>query len=329
MKLSLPSSWRRGGQGGDVDPGLGELGQDLLGVAAVGREEVGDLAVVGEGVQGRLRHRVDREGRGEGLDVERVGGVGVLGPGASPEQPLRPRALVHQAPHAVGVEQLVVGAEGAAADRDPEPVDQVLRHVLADGDVPAADEERGDGGDVGVEPGLDPPLEPAHVGLGGAEVLLVVEEQGDVDRDAGEDRLLDRLAPGLGAGDLDEDVVALALGVQRLGLLDRRRRVVGDQRRDLERDEAVDAGGAAVDVGEEVGGVAQVGERQLEEDPLVVVGADSLARCRLRRQLGDLLVVGVAAGDRLVEDRRVRGQAGDREVADVALEHPFARASAG
>jgi hypothetical protein len=60
-----------------------------------------------------------------------------------------------------------------------------------------------------------------------------------------------------------------------------------------------------VDVSEEVGGVAQVGQRQLEEDPLLVVLADALAGGRLRRQLGDLLVVGVAAGDRLFEDRRV------------------------
>ena len=89
LKLSLPSSWRRVGERGDVDPGLLELLQDLLGVAAVGRHQVADLAVVGEGEQGRLRHRVDREGRGEGLDVEGVGGVRVLGPGAGPEQPLR------------------------------------------------------------------------------------------------------------------------------------------------------------------------------------------------------------------------------------------------
>ena len=33
---------------------------------------------------------------------------------------------------------------------------------------------------------------PSQVGLGGGEVLVVAEEQGDVDRDAGEDRLLDR-----------------------------------------------------------------------------------------------------------------------------------------
>ena len=202
-------------------------------------------------------------------------------------------------------------------------------HLVGDGDVPAAHEDRGDRGDVGVEPGLDPPLDPAHVGLGGAEVLLVVEEQGDVDRDPGEDRLLDRLAARLGAGDLDEEVLALGLGVERRRLLDRLAAVVGEQRRDLERAEAVDAGGALVHAGEEVGGVPQVGDGELEEDPLVGVGADALAGLGGGADLGDLLVVGVAAGDRLVEDRRVRGQAGDRELVDVALQGPVAEHRAG
>ena len=173
------------------------------------------LAVVGEGEQGRLRHRVDREGRGEALDVEGVGGVRVLGPGARPEQPLRAGALVHQPLPAVGVEQLAVGAVGAAADRDAEPVVQLLRRLVLDGDVPAAHEDRGDRGDVGIEPGLDPPLDPLHVGIGRGQVLLGREEQRDVDRDPGEDRLLDRRQAGLGAGDLDEEVVALGLGVER------------------------------------------------------------------------------------------------------------------
>ena len=137
------------------------------------------------------------------------------------------------------------------------------------------------------------------------------------------------LQPGLGAGDLDEEVLALGLGVQRRRLLDRRLGVVGEQRRDLQRGPAVDAGGALVDVGEEVGRVAQVGDRQLEEDALVGVGADALAGLGGVADLGDLRVVGVAAGDRLVEDRRVRGQAGDRELVDVALRACRRRASSG
>ena len=58
------------------------------------------------------------KGEAQRLDVEDVGGAGVLGPGARPEQPLGAGALVEQALPAVGVEQLAVGAVGAAADRD-------------------------------------------------------------------------------------------------------------------------------------------------------------------------------------------------------------------
>ncbi len=201
--------------------------------------------------------------------------------------------------------------------------------MSVDGDVPAAHEDRGDGGDVGAAPRLDPPLDSLQVGIGRGEVLLGVEQQRDVDRDAGEDRLLDRGQAGLGAGDLDEEVVALGLGVQGGGLLDRRLGVVGDQRRDLERAEAVDAGSSLVDRLEEIGRIAQVGERQLEEDPLGRRRAYSLLRDVAGAELGDLLVVGVTAGDRLVEDRRVGGEAGDRELVDVALQRAVGQHRAG
>ena len=49
-------------------------------------------AVFGEGAQGLFRQRVDGVGRGQGFDVEGVGGARVLRAGAGPEQPLRMRA---------------------------------------------------------------------------------------------------------------------------------------------------------------------------------------------------------------------------------------------
>ena len=58
----------------------------------------------------------------------------------------------------------------------------------------------------------------------------------------------------------------------------------------------------------------QVAEGELEEELL------SLRSGAVK--LGDLLVVGVAAADRLVEDRRVGGEPGDGEIGDVALERP-------
>ncbi|MCK7517106.1 MAG: hypothetical protein MZV64_04995 [Ignavibacteriales bacterium] len=57
--------------------------------------------------------------------------------------------------------------------------------------VPAADEHRRDRRRRRVEAGLDAPLDAAQVGLGRRQVVLAREEQRDVDRDAGEDRLLD------------------------------------------------------------------------------------------------------------------------------------------
>ena len=59
-------------------------------------------------------------------------------------------------------------------------------------------------------------------------------------------------------------------------------------------------------------GAAQIGERELEEE---VVALESAVG-----EFGHLVVVGVTAVHRLVEDRRVRRQSGDRELVDVGGE---------
>ena len=64
-KASAPSSWRRAASASTSTPASANCGQHLLGVAAVGGQRVADLAVVGEGEQGLLGHRVDRVRRGE------------------------------------------------------------------------------------------------------------------------------------------------------------------------------------------------------------------------------------------------------------------------
>ncbi len=71
--------------------------------------------------------------------------------------------------------------------------------------------------------------------------------------------------------------------MELLRLLDRRRRVVGQEGRDLHRDEAVLAVRLLVDGPEQVGGALQVLEREREED---LLGLDALLG-----ELGDLLVV--------------------------------------
>ena len=113
----------------DVDARLGEAGQNRLAVAAIRREHRADLAVVGEGLERALRHGVDGEGRGESLHIEDVGGLGILGAGAGPQQALGAGAGVGGALEARRGEQLQIGLVGALGDRDAEPVGQLARDL--------------------------------------------------------------------------------------------------------------------------------------------------------------------------------------------------------
>ena len=99
--------------------------------------------------------------------------------------------------------------------------------------------------------------------------------------------------------------------MQILRLAQRRLRVVGEQRRDFERDPAIDAGSALVNRTKQIRGPRDVLQRDLEEQLLA-----RLAGSRLR---ADRRVVGRAVLDRLIEDRRVRSEPGDRQLVDVAL----------
>ena len=110
--------------------------------------------------------------------------------------------------------------------------------------------------------------------------------------------------------DLHEAVRLVDQLVQALRLVDRRLRVVGEVRVDLDRDVAVLPVAAVPDRAQEVARVLDVLHRELEEDLLRVV--------LLGEHLAQLVVVGVALGDRLLEDRRVRGDADD----GVLLHHP-------
>ena len=87
-KDAAPSSWSRAASASMSIPALAKLARTALAVAAVRCERVADLAVIGEGLERALRHGVDREGRGQRLHIERVGGLRVLGAGAGPEQAL-------------------------------------------------------------------------------------------------------------------------------------------------------------------------------------------------------------------------------------------------
>ena len=181
--------------------------------------------------------------------------------------------------------------------------------------VDAADEEGRDRGDPRrVAAALDEALQAADVRLGDLPMALEREDQRHVDGDAGGDRLLDRGQALRRRGDLDQQVGLLDQRVQALGLGDRALGVVGEVRVDLERDPAVLAVALVPDGPQDVAGVADVVARKREEDLLRV----GLAR----RELADLVVVGVALGDRALEDRGVGGHADDavaNESGEVAV----------
>jgi len=107
--------------------------------------------VIGQRVQGALGHGVHGERRGERLDIEDVGRVGILGSRARPQEALRTGTDVFDALPARRVEQRAIRRVRPLRDRNAELIAQRRRHLVRDGGIPAADEDRGDGADVGIE----------------------------------------------------------------------------------------------------------------------------------------------------------------------------------
>ena len=143
---------------------------------------------------------------------------------------------------------------------------QIGRDPFRHGHVPATDEQRSDGGHVRVQAGDHATLDAADVCLCRRQIVLAREEERHVDRDAGEDGVLDCRVAGRGARDLDIEIWTRRPSVEVLGCRDGARRVVRQSGRDLERDPAVHAIGRLVDRAEEVGCHGQVFEGELEEE---------------------------------------------------------------
>jgi hypothetical protein len=311
----------RGPDLGEIDTGPRHGRERFLGVAAPRGDDAPRLAMVGEGQESLLWQRVDRVRCGEGVDVERGRERRILRAGAREEQPLRQRAEVRQPLPAVGGEQIAVGAVTLATDRDADVVGQMLRELRRGGTVPAADEERRHRADPRGQPRLDPPLDATQPRLGRGEVVLAGEEERDVDRHAGERRLLDRRQPLGGARDLDEKIGPAGALVEGDGRVERAAGVVGERGRHLERDPAVHAAGAVEHGPEEIGGPHEILDGQFEEE--------FLARDAAPHLLGDGVVVGGRAVQRLVEDRRVARETGEAELVDHAGERAVVEHRAG
>ena len=181
-------------------------GYDLVGVSAVGGQEIPHYPVVGERLQRVVRHGVDGERGGQRVHVQHVRGRGVLDRGRGPQQPLRPGPLVGQPQPAGRVQQRPVRPVGLPGHGDAQAVAQFTGHPAGHRGVPAGHEQRGDRGHGRIAAGLDPALHAPQVGLGRGLVLPGREQQGHVHRDRGADALLGgrvthvEVMPGDGAG---------------------------------------------------------------------------------------------------------------------------------
>ena len=94
------------------DPDFGERGHRVSGGLHILHEACARLPVVAKRLEGRGRDRVDGIGPDQLLDVDHVAVVGVLGPRAGPEQPLRLGALAGQGLPAPPAEELLVALIG-------------------------------------------------------------------------------------------------------------------------------------------------------------------------------------------------------------------------
>ena len=279
------------------------------------------VRVVARGVDGRVGHGVDRVRADQLVDVERVGVLGVLRRRRRPQRTLHVGALGRQRVPALAAEdapELLVGdprvGDGGLALELGRAALLVERGV--DLAVDARDEEARDGRDpVDRLAGVGAALQAADVGLRDLHVALHVEQERHVHGDARGGQLLERLDALGGAGHLDEDVVLADLPVEALGRLDGARGVERQLGRQLEGHVAVLPLGLLVHAAQDVGSVADVLERQAEEDLARIV--------RVLERALEALVVALGVPHGLLEDRGVGSDAADAIVLDETLQDPI------
>ena len=273
--------------------------------------------MVGERFEGGVGQRVDRVRTDQFVDVERVGVCVILGRCRRPQRPLHPGTpsgeRIPTRTRERFEEQLI--GEFALRDRSLAAQRECLVgtdriEALVDLGVDAADEEARHAGDlrevgVGVH---GQPFEPAEIGLDHLRVAVEAENQRDVDAASLGDHLLDRRQTFLGARDLDHQVAPVdpLVEVTRCGLA--AGAVVGEAGRDLDADVAVDAVRVVVHLREHVAGAVDVVDHHRPEHVV--------DRRASGTEFGELLVVVAGVLDRLLEDRRVRGQPAHPTVTD-------------
>ena len=201
------------------------------------------------------------------------------------------------------VGELRVGDRRLAA----QPIRQLfvaeLVQPLVDRDIDAADEDAGDAADLGdIAAGPLQILEPRDICFDHLLVDAHGEEQGDVDVQPATDQLADRRNAGRRRRHLHHQIGTLHRRPQPQRLGHRGFGIVGQVGRAFQADIAVPALRLFVDRTQHVGGGTDIGDRQM----LVDCG-DAVVGLRLELLQRIRIFVGLA--DRLLEDRRVRGDA--------------------
>ncbi len=283
------------------------------------------MAVVAVGIHRRRRHRVDGVRADQLVDIENVAVGLVLGSGARPQQALRLGALLRQPLPALVRIYFSIELIGELGVGDRDFALQLLQlclggriggcgdllvELVIDQGVDAADEEARHAGHlVRVAALFGESLEPGNVSLGNLGVDLLRKQQRHVDVDPLADQRADRRQTRLGAGHLDHQVAAVHLVPQPAGLLDRLMRVHRQIGRDFEADKAVAPLRLLVDGIQGIGALLDVANREILEQR---AGIEIPGGFRL----GDQRVVIIAVTDRLLEDRRVRGDAAQAVLGD-------------
>ena len=294
--------------------------------------------MIAEGVERGRRHGIDGVGTDQLLDIEYVAIVLVLGAGGGPQQSLRPCAPGREpVPARAGKQPLVfligelgVGDRHLALQRGQpfllarviglcDPLIELLVHSAVD----AADEKACDARDMGrVAAARDIFFQPGKIGLGNLDIDLLRKQQRDVDADALGDQMLDRRQALRGRRHLDHQIFAIDFVPEPLGLGNRGLGVRGQIGRHFEADEAVMAVEMVIDRPQHVRRMLDVLDREMFEQ------FRNRAIAAFQR-LTDRAVIFVRAGDRLFEDRGVRGDALDAVGIDQLLQIALGDKAAG
>ena len=197
-KLRDAIGHQRAGHAIKVKPKGGSLGQLRTGLARIGGQRRGDMAMVAERIHGPGRDRVDGVRPDQAFDIQYVAEFRVLGAGRRPQQPLRHRTLGGQglparaSDHVAipGIGDFCAGDGDLAGERCRLDRPRIARSVQP-GDLeidlgvdPAEKEACHAGYAVNRLAHRNPRLKPGHIGLGHGDIGGDRKQQRDVDVEA-------------------------------------------------------------------------------------------------------------------------------------------------